>query len=56
MKGKIAVGATAGAITVVGVWMLKYFMSVEMPTEVAGAVQVLVTAAVQIITPDEMEA
>lgn len=55
MTGKIAVGALAGAVTVILVWVSKTFVGIEIPTEVAGAVQVITTAVIQFVTPDEME-
>lgn len=52
---KIAVGATAGAATIVIVWLLEYFWEVAIPASVAQAMTILFGTGLSVLVPDEME-
>lgn len=49
---KVGVGAAAGALTTIAVWVLKQ-SGIEMPPEVAAALTTILTFAVQYMTPEE---
>jgi hypothetical protein len=48
---KVIGGAFAGAVTIVLVWAVKQFASVEVPAEVASALTTIVSAAVAYLVP-----
>lgn len=56
MKKKVAVGAFAGAFTIIFVWGLKQFAHLDVPTEVAQSGTVIFSTFISWLVPDEMEA
>lgn len=57
MKGKkIVPGLAAGFATVVLVWLSATFLKVVIPAEVAAAATGLLSIAISVLTPDELEA
>ena len=56
MKGKkIVPGLAAGFATAVLVWGIAQFTKVVIPGEVAAALTGLLTIAISLLTPDELE-
>lgn len=49
---KVVAGVLAGAVAAIGAWAAKTFGHVEMPVEIVGAAQVVITAVVQYFVPD----
>lgn len=49
---KVLAGALAGALTVIATWALHQGAKVDMPIEVQGAVQLVITFVVQYLVPD----
>lgn len=49
---KVAVGALAGAVTVVLVWAVRQWGKVEIPPEVASAVTTIFTFGVSYMVPE----
>lgn len=53
---KVSVGAVAGAITILAVWVFRAWKpNVEVPLEVAQGFTVILTAVVSFIVPDGSE-
>jgi hypothetical protein len=51
ISSKVGVGAAAGAVTIVLVWIAN-MLGLDVPAEVASAVTVLITAVVGWLTPE----
>jgi hypothetical protein len=49
---KVTVGILAGAVVVIAAWAARQFGQVELPAEIQGALQVVLTFAAQWLTPD----
>jgi putative flippase GtrA len=53
---KVSVGALAGGLTIVGVWLLKVWKpTLEVPNEVAQGITIIFSAIVSFIVPDAVE-
>ena len=53
---KIAVGGTAGAFTIILVWLLAEFAGIHVPDHVGQAFTMLAMIGVSLAVPDDMEA